>query len=99
MGFIQSNYKKKGKKTMTIKMQEEKAKLEAESILTEHTAAFMQSAIFTPESEMKLWEVMVNECSGILTRRLLNKEISLTEYNSIRNELAKLLWKLYPNAN
>ena len=40
---------------------------------------------------------MTNECAYILTDRLLKKEITLMEYNAIRNELASLLWSIYPN--
>lgn len=81
----------------TSKMEKEKAKLAAEDILSEHTAAFMQSVILEPKSEMELWEAMVNECAYILTDRLLKKEITLMEYSAIRNELASLLWAIEPN--
>ena len=79
------------------KMKKEKAMLAAQGILNEHTSAFLQSVIFEPESEMELWEAMTNECAYILTERLLKKEITLMEYNAIRNELANLLWSIYPN--
>ena len=81
----------------TAKMEKEKAKWAAQGILNEHTSAFLQSIIFEPESEMELWEAMANECAYILTDRLLKKEITLMEYNAIRNELASLLWSICPS--
>ena len=81
----------------TSKMDKEKAKIAAQGILIDHISAFLQSVIFEPESEMELWEAMTNECAYILTDRLLKKEITLMEYNAIRNELASLLWSIYPN--
>ena len=78
-------------------MEKEKANWVAQEILQEHTSAYLQAVIFEPESEMELWEVMTNECAYILTDRLLKKEITLMEYNAIRNKLADLLWSIHPN--
>lgn len=67
-------------------------KLKAVEIVSNHIAGFMQGCNnYIPNDDDELYETMVEECSYILTKKLLDKEFLPVEYNFIRNELATIL--------
>lgn len=64
---------------------------EASKIIMDHTAAFMSGTAYNPEGKEELYDTMIDECSYLLTTKLLSHEYTPMEYNAIRNELAKQL--------
>jgi hypothetical protein len=68
---------------------------EARLIIAKHTAAYMLSCNYIPESMQDMWEDMADECAYILTEKFLNGEYTPIQYNSIRNQLAKMLDNIF----
>lgn len=70
--------------------------LKAINIIADHTDGFMQAyGGYIPNDDAEMYHTMTEECSYILTKKLLDKEISPVEYNFIRNELSRLLYDIF----
>ena len=70
-------------------------KLEARNIIAEHTEALMKSTCLERETNMDLYDVMIEGCSYILTEALLEGKYTPMQYNAIRNELADMIWNIF----
>ena len=71
-------------------------KLQAKLILCEHNAEIMShtsDASFIGVNDM--WEFTLSECAFILTEKMLEGKYNPMEFNSIRNELSKLINDLF----
>ena len=64
---------------------------EARRIIAMHTAGYMASVNYVPESMHDMWENMIDECAYILTEKFLDGEYTPMQYNNIRNTMAKML--------
>lgn len=67
----------------------------ARDIICEHTKAMMRGAEYNPKDAHELYDHMVDECSFIITERLIDGKLTPLEYNELRNELADMLWKIF----
>lgn len=68
---------------------------EARKIITQVTDDLMRSTSYEADSHEELYELMTGECSRILTEGFLDSKYAPMEYNTIRNELGKVLWNLF----
>jgi hypothetical protein len=68
---------------------------EAREILMQHSEGVMQCGIFEPKGNAELYEFTLQECAYILTTNLIEGKYSAMEFNAIRNELGKLLNKMF----
>jgi hypothetical protein len=68
---------------------------EAIRIISKHTAGVMSCADYKPENNDELMEFMIDECAYILTKDFLDGKYTPMQYNDIRNEISKTLWKLF----
>lgn len=68
---------------------------EANNILCEHTAAFMEGIHAEYESSQQMYDCTVEECAFILTTKLTEGQYTPMQFNAVRNELAKLLWSIF----
>lgn len=71
------------------------AESEAINILEEHTKAYMCAALPEFDTNKELYECVNEECAFILTQRFVHGGYTPMQYNAVRNELAKLLWRLF----
>ena len=70
-------------------------KTKARQVLCDTTEAFMCCMRPEYENHQQLHDALVENCAFILTEELLNGELKPMEYNSVRNELAEMLWQLF----
>lgn len=68
---------------------------EAKKILCECTNGYMQGVIAHYNSNREMMEDMYNDCAYILTDHFINGDYSPLQYNAIRNELSKMIWKIF----
>lgn len=68
---------------------------EANNILCEHTAAFMEGIHAEYDSNEQMYDCTVEECAFILTTNLVEGKYTPMQFNAVRNELAKLLWSIF----
>ena len=68
---------------------------EASKILCENTKAYMQSVHAEYDSNRDMMEDMYENCAFILTNYLIEGKYSPMQFNAIRNELGKAIWKIF----
>lgn len=67
----------------------------ARYFIAQATDDMMRSTSYEPDNNEELYEFMTEMCSNILTKDFIDGKYTPMEYNAIRNELGKLLWKLF----
>ena len=68
---------------------------EVRNIISAHVDALMRGTDYKPKTEDQLYDFMVTEISALLSDRLIDGDYTPMEYNSIRNQLASTLWKIF----
>lgn len=68
---------------------------EAEKILREHSEGVMSCCTMEFDSNEEMLEATISECAFILTNKLVEGKFTPMQYNAVRNELGKLLWKVF----
>ena len=71
------------------------AKAQALDILCEHNTAILSGIHCEFNSNQDMLDVTTEECAFILTNRLVEGKYTPMQFNSVRNELAELLWKIF----
>ena len=68
---------------------------EASKILCENTNAYMQGCHAKYDSNRDMMEDMYENCAFILTNYLIEGKYTPMQFNAIRNELGKAIWKIF----
>ena len=68
---------------------------EAREVLMQHSEGIMQCGNFEPKGNEELYSFTLKECAYILTTDLIEGKYTAMEFNAVRNELGKLLNKLF----
>ena len=72
---------------------------EAKDIFMRHSEAVMMCGRFEPNGNEELYNFTMQECSYILVNNLIEEKYDALQFNAVRNELGKLLNKLFYKAD
>lgn len=68
---------------------------EARDILMKHSEAVMMCGKFDPNGNEELYDFTMSECAYILVTNFIKGKYNQMEFNAVRNELGKLINKLF----
>ena len=75
-------------------------KHEVRDILIKLTDDMMRSVSYEADNNEELYEYMTEGCAAVLVERFMDGEYSPMTYNTLRNELANVLWNIFkPHIN
>ena len=65
------------------------------NIIKEHIDACIDGIIFYPKNEKDAYEIMREECATVLTNKLTEKEITISQAYAVAAELGDILWNAF----
>lgn len=67
----------------------------AKEIIRRHTNAYLQGCHAEYPDNRALMEDMYEECAFILSEDMLEGKLNPLQYAAVRNELGKMIWKIF----
>lgn len=69
--------------------------LVAFNIIKEHIEDCIYGIIFHPKNEKDAYEIMREECATVLTNKITEKEITISQAYAVAAELSDILWNAF----